>query len=171
MVRVDIKPACLRDASYVVAHMRPEDEAEVLCQLKPDVIGYEIAYSLVFSGDAFIACWDDVPTMLFGAHPLNVCTLSVWAIGTRKTWRVLPEVTRFMVEHYLPAKIDDGFFAMEARSLVGHEAAHRWMESTGAVACGPPFVYGRDREMFLMFRWTADRIGEAAERYRRRSRA
>lgn len=162
-----IVPACLRDASYVVAHMRPADEDEILCQLPAGMRRHEIAYSLLFSGgDAFVALDGDRPVLFFGTHPINVCTLSAWAIGTKRTWRVLATATRWLIAEHLPGRIAEGYSSMEARTHVDHEHAHRWLESTGAVVHGPPFVYGRDGEKFLLYRWTADALAVAANRYK-----
>lgn len=160
-----VRPACFRDASYIVANMRPEDETEILCQLPDGLKRHEIAYMLLMGGDAFVAFDGDLPVLFFGTHPINVCTLSAWAIGTRRTWRVLVEATRWLIADYLPGKMDEGYTSMEARSHVDHRQAHGWMESTGAVVHGPSFVYGRNGEKFLLYRWTADAMAGAAERY------
>jgi len=167
MERYKVRPACLRDASYVVANMRPEDVQEVLCQLPEGMKRHEIAYMLIMSGDAFVAYDDaDLPVLLFGTQPLNMVALNAWAVGTKRTWRVLHRATRWLITEYLPAKAEAGFVTMEARTHVDHHHSHRWLESTGAVVHGPPFVYGRDGQKFLMYRWHASALPAAAERYR-----
>lgn len=164
--RVTIEPACLRDASYVVANMRPADAEEVWCQVPEGTTGYELAHMLLFSGDAFIAKLDGVPAAFLGTQPLNVACMVAWAVGTKRMPRVLPALTRFAIQEHIPKRIAQGFVTMEARSLVGHEDAHRWLRSTGAVVQGEPFVYGRNREKFLLFRWSADALDAAARRYK-----
>lgn len=163
---IDIRKACYRDACFVVAHMRPGDEKEVLCQIRDGTKRHEIAYGLLMSGDAFIAYEDDNPVLFFGFNDINVASINAWAVGTKRTHRVIHEVTRFLVRDYMPEKVAAGILSMEARSIVGHKPAHRWMQSTGAVVSGPPFVYGKGGEMFLMFRWTPKAFMVAAQRYK-----
>lgn len=163
-----IVPACLRDASYIMANMRPLDEQEVLCQVPEGHKRHELAWALLQGSDAFVALHKGVPVMVYGTAAMNVACLSVWAIGTAKTFKVLPAVTRHMIHEHLPDRIAQGFIVMEARSHVDHLQAHAWMRSTGAVANGQPFVYGRDRQKFLLFRWEPDALAAAGNRYKRK---
>lgn len=162
---ITIKPACIRDASFVMANMRPLDKLEVMCQVPETAKIHELAHWLVMGSDAFVAYVDDRPSMVFGTSPINAVCLSVWAVGTKRTRRCVPAVTRFMIGQHIPARIAEGFRSMEARSLVEHHEAHRWMTATGAVVHGPDFAYGRDDEMFRLFRWTAAVQPIAAERF------
>lgn len=166
MSRVRIAPSCLRDASYVVANMRPVDEEEILCQLPEGTKRHEFAYALIMAGESFVAYRDDLPVMLIGTTPMNVACSSIWAMGTKHTNRVLHAVTRFMLTEHLPSLIERGVITMEARSHVNHAPAHRWMRSTGAVVNGEPFVYGRDGEKFLTFQWHKQSLEEVRKRYR-----
>jgi hypothetical protein len=156
--RVDIRPATLRDASWVTANLRPLDHREAFCQLREGVKTHELAYFLVHGGDAFVADYIGTPAMVFGTMPINVCCLSVWALGTRHAWRVATAVSTWLRDTYLPEKAEQGFTSMEARSLVDHAVAHRWMESTGAVRATTPFVFGKGGEEFILFRWTVDKL-------------
>lgn len=164
-MRVTIEPACLRDASYVMANMRPTDAAEVLCQVPAEVKRHELACWLVTGSDAFVAYVDGRPSMVFGTSPVNVVCLSVWAVGTKRARRCIPAVTRFMIAEHLPKRVAEGYKSMEARSLVAHAEAHQWMQATGAVAHGPDFAYGKDDEMFRLFRWTSEALAPAARRF------
>jgi hypothetical protein len=166
MPTITIKPACLRDLSYTAAYMRPEDEQEILCQLPDDTPLYEACYGLLQAGDAYIAYYDGVPAMAFGTHPLNVCTLNAWAFGTDKLNRVLYRATQFLIGVHLPMEVAKGFTHMEARTSVEHKGAHRWLESTGAVVKSEPFVYGKNGEEFILYRWSSDMLQMATERYR-----
>lgn len=166
---VKVIPACLRDASFILANMRALDEIEVLCQVPADQRRHELAWALLQGSDAFVATHNGVPVMVYGTAPMNVACLSVWAIGTAKTFKVLPVVTRHMIYTHLPDRLAQGFETMEARSHVDHVQAHAWMRSTGAVANGEPFVYGRDRQKFLLFRWEPEALETAHKRYTRKS--
>jgi hypothetical protein len=164
--RVSVKPARLAHASFITANLREADQREIFCQLPDGFKTYEVAALMLGAGDAFIAYLDDTPVCFFGAHPLNICTLDAWAMGTNQTRRVIHAVTRHMITEYGPAAIDAGFLSMECRSHVDHHEAHRWLKSTGAVANGTPFVYGKNGEKFQLFRWDRDALGVAATRYK-----
>lgn len=166
MNRVTVRPACLAHASFVAANMREADRREIMCQVPDGTRTYEIAERMLMAGDAFIAYLDDVPALFFGAHAMNVCTLEAWAMGTKHTRRVLHAATRHLIADYGPQAIDAGFLTMECRTHVEHVEAHRWLASTGAVANGDPFVYGKNSEKFIIYRWDRDAIHTAAKRYK-----
>lgn len=161
--------ACLRDASYIMANLRPADLDEVLCQVPEGTKRHEIAYSLLHSGDAFTAFVRGQPVAFFGTSPINAACLSVWALGTPAVWRAVPAINRFMCDEHLPACIELGYHTMEARSHTAHVSAHRWLEAMGGVQHGGPFEFGRGRETFLLFRWTADRLSDIRNERRRAS--
>lgn len=155
--RIAIEPAVLRDVSYITANMRPMDRAEAYCQLPEDTTNYELAYMLTMGGDAFTARFDGKPVAAFGTAPINVACVSVWMVGTKDAWRVTPSITAYMRDVHTPTLEANGFLTMEARALLEHEQAHRWMEASGAVRSGEPFVFGRNGERFVLFRWTVPR--------------
>src|SRR5690606_3849111 len=95
--RVAVIPACLRDASYVVANMRPADREEIACQVPVGVKDHELAYQLLMSGDSFIATLDGVPAAFLGTQPLNAACMVAWALGTKHMSRVVPALTRFAI--------------------------------------------------------------------------
>jgi len=154
MAEVVIRSACVRDASFVMANLRPLDHLEAFCQLPDGVTSWQLTYAMLGAGKAFVAYLDDQPVMVFGTSPINVCTISLWALGTKRSRRVIPKVTRFMHDYHIPDRIDEGFTTGEARSLVQHHDAHRWMTNFNAEPSGEPFVYGKGGELFQLFRWT-----------------
>lgn len=156
MSGVEIKPACMRDASYIMAHLRPMDQLEVRCQIPDSVTMGQMTWFMLQSGDAFVAYLRNQPVMFFGTSTLNVAAKSIWAVGTERTPRVIPRVTRFVIHEHCPELVKQGFLILEARSLVQHAEAHRWMLSSGAKKSGEPFYYGAGRELFQLFRWTID---------------
>lgn len=164
-----VEPATLRDATYVLWHMRPADEVEVMCQMPEGADRTEIAYGLLMSdGASFAIRRNGTPVAFFGTAPMNAGTLSIWALGTKAIPRVVPVINRFMTQEHLPRRIAEGYHAMEARSHADHVEAHRWLRSVGAEAHGPAFEFGRDREKFLLFRWTKD-VFESIQAKRRRA--
>lgn len=151
---IEITDATLRDASFVIANLRPLDELELMCQLPDDVKRHEVAYALLHSGDCFVAKLDGQPVAIFGSSLVNQACLSLWALGTKRMRRVAPAITRFMFAKHIPDRADQGFRIAEARSIETHREAHRWMTATGAVRVDPPFEYGKNGEMFVLYRWT-----------------
>lgn len=153
---IRIATATLRDVSFVLANLRPMDDIELRCQLPDGARMHEVAYGLLMAGDAFAALDDGQPIAVFGTNFMTPACRGVWALGTPRAKRAIPEVTRFMTGEYADALKAAGVLSLEARSHVGHEAAHRWMHSTGAVRVDPCFPYGKNGELFYVFRWTRD---------------
>lgn len=152
-VRVTIHDATLRDATYVMWNLRPADVEEVMCQVPEGLSPNSMAYNLLFSGDTFAARNGDQPVGFFGTSPINASCLSVWALGTRHMWRAVSAMNRFLVDEHLPARIEQGYRTMEARSIIGHTDAHHWIRQLGGKPLGEPFDFGRNGEQFILFRW------------------
>jgi len=153
---VAIKPAVFRDASYVTANLRPEDKLEAFCQLPPDATSMNLAWWLVMTPEhrAFVAYIDDEPVALFGTSPMTPYCYSLFALGTDRMHRAVPEISRFLMTVHIERRIAEGALTMEARSHIEHVAAHRWMLAMGAEQHGPSFPWGGNGEHFLLFRWT-----------------
>ena len=151
---IDIRPANLRDASWLMANLRQLDREETFCQLPDGISTDKLAEWFITTGDAFIAYHRDEPALLFGTTRVHVCAMSIWALGTAKAERTIPAVSRFLIEHAIPWRIEQGFTCMEARSLSTHLDAHRWMEGMGGKREGEPYLYGKGGEHFVTYRWT-----------------
>lgn len=164
---IEVVDATLRDMSYVLYHLNPKDEEETACQIDPGLRRDHLAYMLLMSGDNFAVRIDGQPAAVFGTAPLNRATLSVWALGTDRMHKVLPAISRHLIDVHLPAKIAEGYRYMEARSLSTHEEAHRWLRWLGATVLGEPHPYGTAGETFLLFRWTSDDLGIISQQRRR----
>ena len=167
MARVTIHDATFRDATYVMAWLRPADVEEVECQVPVGMSRSEMAYNLLFSGQTFAARIGDQPVGFFGTNVINAACLSVWALGTKNMWRAVSEMNRFLIDTHLPARIAEGYRTMEARSIITHTDAHHWIRQLGGVQHGPEFEFGRHREKFLLFRWNADDLSAIAAKRRR----
>lgn len=156
--RVTIAPATLRDATYITAHLRPLDWLECMCQMPRDTTTVQLGTQMLMHGDAWVAKYDDRPTVFFGVTPSTATMIHVWAIGTKDTIRCVPRVSEHLVKVIAPHWIDRGYVLGEARSIVGHTQAHRWITSMGGRQIGGPFPMGHGGEEFLLFRWTADEL-------------
>lgn len=163
---IDIQAANLRDASWITAHMRPIDREECYCQLPDDLPTVVLAEWLLRNSRAFVAHYHGQPAMLFGTAPMTVNCFSVWGIGTAQAERTIPGVSRFMLDHEIERRIDEGFNCAEARSIVAHGKAHRWIESLGGVKAGPAFLYGKGGEHFVLYRWTVAEYRSIREKSR-----
>ena len=144
-----IHTANLRDATYITANLRRQDRAETLAQL--DVNMVQLGAMLCHQPYAYIA-YSDRPVMVFGASPMSRTTVSAWAIGTDRTRRVIPEVTRFINGPLAKQLVDDGYRWAEARSMEGHDAAHRWLRDMGAERVLDLPDFGAGGEKFHLFR-------------------
>lgn len=160
MKRIEIRPACWRDASYVCANLNDLDRAEALCQLPDTIKMHELAWALISGdGESYVAYWRGKPVVAFGVAPLHVAALSVWMVGTEQAWRVAPQVAKFIREDVGPRMADLGYRTMEARSIETNVRAHMWMERAGARRWTQPFEWGRNGEKFVLFRWTTEALG------------
>ena len=152
---IEVVPATLRDASYVLYHLNAQDEAETACQIDPKLRRDHLAYMLLMSGDNFAVRINGQPVAVFGTAPLNRAALSVWALGTDRMRKALPAISRYLLDVHLPEMTAQGYRYMEARSLSTHVAAHRWLRWLGGKVLGEAHPFGRDGENFFLFRWTS----------------
>ncbi len=151
---VRIEAAVLRDASWVVANMRDLDRQECYAQLDERVTTARLAEWMLMGGRSYVAYLGDDPVMFFGTTPMTINCFSVWAVGTDRIGRAIPEASRLLLDHEVPRRIAEGFTCAEARAIATHGKAHRWIESLGGVKHGPAFEYGKAGEFFVLYRWT-----------------
>lgn len=150
---MSIVPATVRDLTYIAANLRPEDQREIACQLSPEARTGDIAAVAAHSTEAWVATLRGQPVAAWGVAPLAWSVLSIWAFGTRHMTRAVPAMTRQIGER-VDAWIEAGVTRVEARSIVGHDKAHRWMRALGAQELPCP-CWGRGGEDFILFAWTA----------------
>lgn len=165
---ITIRDATLRDVSYVTANLATADRREVMCQVPDGTKTHELAYALLHSGDAFCAFMDDLPVAAFGTSPITVSCCSIWMLGTMHARRAVPAITRHMMDVHGEVILDRGTVSMEARSIVDHHEAHRWMVRCGAVRVDPAYPFGKNGEMFYTFRWTRESFAHIREQMRTR---
>lgn len=150
-----IKGGTLRDLSYIAANLRPEDKAEIDCQI-PGWSPASLALSAM-QGFAYTVELDGNPEAAFGASEERQGLWHVWSWGTRRMWRCVPRITRFTFEVIGPDVRNAGAWRVEARPLAANELAVRWLRRLGAEQrCELP-GYGTNGEDFLLFDWTRER--------------
>lgn len=149
--RVEIRPATLRDLTYIAVNMRDSDWREIACQVPAGTKRSEVgARSL--SHETWTAHLDGQPVAAFGVVPATVSVLLLWAWGTTRMRRTIPAISRFVNETLAAEWVERGITRVEARSIVGHEEAHRWMRGFGAQEQPCP-GWGSHGEAFILFWW------------------
>lgn len=148
---VEIKPGNLRDLSFIAANIRPEDWAEIACQLPPDTQPISLAW-MVAQGESWTAHYRGQPIAAFGVSPMTASVLALWAWGTKALPRAAGAIERFVLSDLVPKWLEAGITRVEARSIAGHATAHRWMLKHGAEMQPCP-SWGRGGEDFVLFSW------------------
>ncbi len=169
-----ISKACVRDVSYIGAHMRQHDKDEIMCQV-PDGYDPRQAALLMFDSapeDCRYVAYDrdSNPVLAFGWTPtVNPTLWSAWAFGTKGMKRTIPEATDFILRRQLPHMMRKYRpKRLEVRALVGHDVAHRWLEYMGAQReCVCPRL-GAGGEDFVLYSWTDRTIWSIHEKWVRR---
>jgi hypothetical protein len=144
----------LRDLSYVATNLRPEDYAEVDCQL--DNWSPEALALSAMQGLAYVVEWKGNPEAAFGAAEVRSGLWIAWSWGTRRMWRCVSLITEFYFTSLGPEISARGAWRVEARPLAGNDMAVRWLQRMGATErCLLP-GYGKNGEDFLLFDWTRE---------------
>lgn len=156
MSRVTIGPATLRDMTWIGGNLREADAREIFCQVPEGTLGSSMAAS-VFLGlpEAWtrVATLDGQPVAAFGFQPFTVPVWIAWAWGTRRMTRAIPAITRWCWSKE-PELLELGVRRVEARSIAGHEQAHRWLERLGCRREADLPDHGRNGELFHLYAWT-----------------
>ncbi|CDX39979.1 conserved hypothetical protein [Mesorhizobium sp. SOD10] len=151
---IRIVPATLRDLSYIAANLRPEDRAEIDCQVKqwsPALLALT-----ALQGFAYVAELDGNPEAGFGAAEQRSGLWIAWSWGTRRMRRCVPEITRFFDAVLGPQVAAKGAWRVEARALANNDLALRWLGRLGATQrCRLP-AYGKNGEDFFLYDWTRE---------------
>lgn len=148
---IELKPSGLADLSYVIANMRDADRAEIFCQLPDDINAGQFANSVLNSNDSVTAFLKGNPVAAFWLSEMTVSTAFVSMFGTKHMIRTVPAMTRAIMEEHIPAWRNQGFIRFEARSLVEHTQAHKWLKGCGAKNEGILKSMGKNGEDFFMF--------------------
>lgn len=166
-MRCEIKPANIRDVSWIAANLRDADKDEVFCQVKagtrPEWIA---AASLSSSSGAWVAHYKGFPTVAFGFGEVSAGVLLGWAYGREGAERCIPAITRWVYREMVPIWEHDGINRIEVRTIETHTQAHRWLEAAGATFVCELERWGRNGERFLLYEWVRGEVPrEAYERW------
>jgi RimJ/RimL family protein N-acetyltransferase len=149
MTRCLIRPATLRDMTYIAANMREADRREISVQFptwSPTWLG-ALAMSATWKWTASVG---DVPVAALGFTHLNSVTVMGWSFGTKRYVRAVPEMLRF-VPTALQSLESGGIRRIEVRSDVRHVQATRLIERMGGRIVAKLPQYGVNGEDFWLW--------------------
>lgn len=145
--------ANLRDLSYVLSNIRPDDRREIEAQWPPPWDATGIAATALASTHAYCVLLDGNPEAAFGAGEVRLGLWEAWSWGTPRMRRAVPHITRFVREVMLPDVLGRGGQRVEARPMDGHRMACRWLEKMGARFSGHARCWGVDGQDFVVYAW------------------
>lgn len=94
------------------------------------------------------------PVAVIGAVEMWPRMWSVGMFATDEFPLIGRQLTRWVRRRMIPTIREAGMFRAEARSIEGHEQAHRWMQHLGAKMDERPLRnYGKGGETFFNFVW------------------
>lgn len=141
----------LRDLSYIASNLRPEDKAEVDCQLDEwTPAGLALG---AMQGFAYVAVLDGNPEAAFGAAENRSGLWTIWCWGSKRVHRCVPRITRFCWDVLMPDVMARGALRGEARPLASNDLACRWLDRLGATRQGLLKSYGKNGEDFVLYEW------------------
>lgn len=152
---IEILEPNIRDLTYIGANLRPEDYRETMCQLPEGTLGSSALAEIYLGlapGWSWVATVNGQPAAVFGFQPFTTPVWIAFALGTRRITRAIPAITRWCWSQE-QRLIDAGVRRLEARTIEGHDQAHRWLERLGCSrVCELP-DHGRNGELFYLYAW------------------
>ena len=150
---IEIRPANLRDVSFIATNLRTCDEREIRCQVPAGTKPAEIAALCIGQGQSWTAFRNGLPSGAFGFAAISEGVLNGWAFGRPGFGRCIPSITRFVFREMVPGWMNDAVRRIEIRTIEGHHSAHRWLEAAGAERCCTLEDWGRGGERFYLYAW------------------
>lgn len=151
---ISIRPATLRDMTYIAAHMRAADRREITAVYP--ATDTEIGRAMhQMSEYAWTAWIDDAPVAAFGMTRDLPGLGTGWAYGTDRLRRTVPAITRF-IRTRMPEMIEIGIRRVEVRTAIDHDISHRWLEALGFQREGIARHYGADGLHYAIYAFTEE---------------
>ncbi|MGJ4857059.1 hypothetical protein ACN6KF_003043 [Labrys sp. La1] len=157
MSRISIKPATLRDMTWIAVHMREQDRREIRAVIDESDTAIGAMLYGSSQGLAWCAWINDTPVCAFGVTRLFHGLGSAWAYGSKSMVRTIPAVTRFAMRTMKPMLVAEGFRRIEVRTAIDHDISHRWLERLGFTLEGTARDYGAGGLDFLTYAATRQR--------------
>lgn len=165
-MKIEIRPATLRDLCFTAANAREIDKQEILASGPRNMreCGYLTHHMTETVGGVMFCVWiDDNPEYAFGftrQSELTPWLFSGWAWGSEKTDLCMIELSRWARGRLIPTLDALGVARIEARSHVDHHEAHRWLLWLGFQRETDLVDWGRDNSRFVLFGWVRSQIDE-----------
>ena len=147
---IELRPATVRDVSFIGSYMRQQDKSEILGVL-PEWMeaGQAAQMCLDVSPDQFcwVATYKGQPACAFGAAPISPYQMwrwSAWSFGTNRMVRAIPAISRFMKETWFDQLFAAGVARLEVYSSAEHDVSHRWLKKLGLIKECTCRMYGRE---------------------------
>ena len=158
-MKVEIRPATLRDCTFVAANMRDQDHRELTAILDESRVSLGALCFLSAPDTSWCAWLDGSPIAAFGFSPgvMPHTCWSAWAYGTKRMRRAIPAISRHGQRVVAPMLIDRGVLRVEVRSIADHDIAHQWLAGLGAAPECRLEDYGLNGETFILYAWTRSR--------------
>ena len=153
-----IVPATYADLVFIARRMRDLDAEEIFPLTwtgRPEDLAAGIS---AVGGHAAVALSGDVPVAAWGATMQRPDFWSVWMFSTDRWPEVALTVTRSIKKDLIPSLVADGAVRADCWSMEGHDVAHRWLESLGAIREASVEDYGSTRKVFHCYSWTRSRL-------------
>lgn len=150
----DLYPLDLDMIRHVAVLARVCDRVEIgACQpggYDADALSAEMVQACAHG---FVATADDVPVAVVGLCPVMPGVFSAGMFATYDWFDVARHVTRYVRDIFIPERVAEGMRRMEARSIVGHPSAGRWLVHLGFVHEGTCRDFGMRGEAFHLYGW------------------
>lgn len=162
--RPTLVDATAERVEHVVRNLRAADARELSAQRWDMDTGRLVREVVEYYGPYKWVCeFDGEPVAAVGAVEVHPGVWSAWMFATDKFQLVGFYLTRFVRQRMIPSLVRLGAHRCDARSIDGHDHAHRWLRALGAVEEARLLRYGRNGEDFLVFRWDRSDVPRQAE--------
>lgn len=150
----------VRDFTYVIANLRPQDEEELQALLPLGSTRDDYASVLgpaAFEGNGYSVHIDDEPVAVFGvARGSSFATAVIWAFGTHRFKRAVPTISHFTWNKIAHDLYNAGVLRLECRALSSNIFARDWLRRVGfKEECELPY-YGTGGQSFYQYAQTVE---------------
>lgn len=156
-IRIDAATA--DDIRFVALNMRDRDLSE-FSAVYPFETREELAEVLAYRygqrDDVIVAYGEMGAIAVGGALELRPNVLSLFFLATDQFDDIVLPLTKFVKRRLLAPMVDAGAHRIEAVSLHSYNDMHRWLEVLGLTREAEHPAYGKRREKFVTYAWTAD---------------
>ena len=136
---------------------RDYDEFSTLCHTDDrESLAIYLASAYGMRHDVFILGQPDRPIAVFGAVESRPRSMSLLFFATDHFPKIALTATRMFKKDWLPSAAASGIHRVECASLADYRSMHKWLELLGLRREAEHPLYGKRRETFVTFAWTAD---------------